>query len=397
MLFGLIQNAIANKENYKALYLARIFNEIKPDLAAGWTNRAAIANSLGLKAEAEAAALRATDITRQTPVPLSVLPGSGLKVRPASLADWAASLALVGDSLSAQNGERSAVAVRDDISGVAVADPNEVREADSRQIAAGLTATGPWATAKPLQADLVDANLFVLKEPVAMGYGTVKKGMMFLGAVLAAESAMAGSMGVAGSGDLAQTSGQVMGNAFEVESNFHGGSYKKGVYDDNGKISLAKDKPKSAGKEYAVGNPLILLWASGPSLLPSYYGRWETRHSPTFQVAKADAPWNGKGDTKSENPPNLTYPRLQSLCAATCSKPVSLIEAILTPDEVSKLAPTLNAAPVDLDAQRQAYPDGKLTLAEGNANNAWVGFDDGGWVYSIRVSHSQPTGMLVEP
>lgn len=391
VLYGVMQDAATAGENYKALYLARIFTEMKPDLAAGWNNRAALANSLGLRDEAAACAIRVTDPTSKLPIPLSVLPGSGLKVKPVTFADWAAAMALVGDSLAAHNGERDVVAVRDDISGLNMADLERVRKNDADLVAAGLTPTGPYATVRPLQVEAVGANLFVLKNPDPMSYTTVKKMKMF-GAF-----AMAMASGYTGDATGAQAAGQMMGDAMEVESNYKGGSYEKGTFDDGSKMLMKKDKPKSSGKEYAVGNPVTILWASGPSLMPNFFGRWDTKKNPIVTVSKPGQAWDPNAKSKPIQPAHLYYPRLMSFCDGLCSKPVSAMEAILTPSDVAKLSPGLSASLIDLTPQRQSYAIGKLTIASGNAQDSYVGFDENGAVYKIQLTNSQPTGWLVEP
>jgi hypothetical protein len=392
IIFGIVQEAVGAQENYKALFFARIFTEMKPDLAAGWNNRAALANSLGLKDEAAASALRMTDPASITPVPLSMLPGVGLKVRPKSLADWAAAMTLVGDSLAAIGGEHFAVAVRDDISGLKVSDPEEVRNTDASLIQAGLSPTGPYALANPMQAAAVPPNLFVLKNPDPINYVTVKKFEMF-GAI-----AMAMASGYTSNATGSEAAGQMMGDAMEVQSNYKGGSYEKGVYGDDGPmLHLTKDHPKSAGKEYAVGNPVTILWASGPSFFSSYHGRWDSKNKPWVSSTPAGQIWDSKAKWSYRRLSDLYFPKLMSFCNGACSVPVTAMEAMLTSDNVEKIAPSLTGKLVDLTEQRRSYESDKLTLGSGNAGDTYVGFDESGTVYKIQIRVSQPSGWLVEP
>ena len=98
-------------ETYKALYLARVFTTAKPDLAAGWTNRAQLAASLGFDAEATASRANASEAGSR-PIP----PASSRcdETSAILLADWAAALALVADDVVVKEGPHALVAVRDD-------------------------------------------------------------------------------------------------------------------------------------------------------------------------------------------------------------------------------------------------------------------------------------------
>src|SRR5688572_3823910 len=117
-IFQRMMAAAKQGETHKALYLARLFTAAKPDLAAGWTNRAQLADSLGFDAEAAASRANASDGANR-PIPPTALPGA-MKTRPASLADWAAALALVADDVAVKEGPHALVAVRDDLSGVEI-------------------------------------------------------------------------------------------------------------------------------------------------------------------------------------------------------------------------------------------------------------------------------------
>ena len=101
-LFERMTAASRNGEIYKALYFARLFTHAKPELAAGWSNRAELAATVGVAQEAAASHANA-QAGGHLSVPPAALPGA-IKVRPSTLADWAAALALVSDDVAAKEG-----------------------------------------------------------------------------------------------------------------------------------------------------------------------------------------------------------------------------------------------------------------------------------------------------
>jgi hypothetical protein len=391
-IFECAQTAAKNRENYKALFLMRVFTQIKPDLPAAWINRAALAQSLGLPDEAAASAVHANNPTISAPVPLGVVPGVGLSVRPTTLADWAAALALVGDSVSAKEGDRVLVAVRDDLSGLTLADPDKVRESDQELINDGLSPMGPYAIANPLTAEVIPANLFVLEHARPMSYSTVQKGKMFAAFLMSALS------GYTQNTQGAAAAGQLAGDATEVASYYNGGSYDKGTYTSAaGKLTFTHDHPKSSGKSFAVGSPRAVLWASGPSTLASYLGRWTTDNNPPVASTPPGKPWDRGAKGSIRGVPDLYYPRLMSFCAENCTYPMSMLEVMLTPDDLGRLAPPLSQAVPYIESEREAYLNGTLTVESGNAGDDYVGFDRAGTVYRITTHPSQPAGWLVKP
>ena len=77
-LYERLQAAVAANERYKALYLARIFTDLKPDAPAAWSNRARLASALGLTEEASACEQNARNPSQRVNVPLAdILPGRG--------------------------------------------------------------------------------------------------------------------------------------------------------------------------------------------------------------------------------------------------------------------------------------------------------------------------------
>ena len=102
-LYVRLQAAVAANERYKALYLARIFTDLKPDAPAAWNNRARLASALGLTEEAAACEQNATNPSQRVNVPLAdILPGTGLGTIPTTLSDWAAATALLSDGIAGE-------------------------------------------------------------------------------------------------------------------------------------------------------------------------------------------------------------------------------------------------------------------------------------------------------
>jgi hypothetical protein len=389
--------AAANlKENYKALYLARIFTELEPKLAAGWANRAALATALNLKDEANACVQKANDPSANIQVPIDTLPGH-MSTQPTSLADWAAAMALLADGTAAKSGQNSMIAVRDDISGIQVPSSEEVKENDEELVELGLPPDGPWSAPAPIRLNQVAPNSFLLVKPEAMHYKTVKKASMFGAMLMAGLSGMTAVSNPVASAAGSEVAGEMASDATNVANHYTGGSYTKVVFvGDPTQTTATVDHPIPAGKSHAVGNPVPILWASGHSDQPTYLGHWSAGTKPLViehHVGKKEDP---KHRAKTQNVPDLEYPRLGILCSKTCSIPVSTLELMLTRDDLVTISPsTIGSLPPDLDLYRTAYTQNALTLLPSNLRERWyLGFDSKANAYEIN---STPAGWLVPP
>jgi hypothetical protein len=379
-LFQRIAAATQAGEAYKALYLSRLFTELQPDNRVGWTNRAKLAASLGF--EAEAAAARANAETGSTrSLAGMALPGID-KPRPSTLADWAAALALVADDTTSREGRAVVLAVRDDLSGVSVASAQEIER----------EARGPWATAKPVQLEDVLPNLFAMPQATPMDRKSMKGGMFALGALALAGSAYSSSVGAADSAaTLAGLYGTAMASAYEVPSDFKGGEFVAMTY-ANGTARATKMAPKTAGKREAVGTPLPLLWASGPSLSPSIAAAWRNGDSNKSEAIKLDAKTK-KQEWKKYEVPSLMYPRMHQLCAApdSCSPKLTLLELMLSADDVRALAPGTESSLPNIASWASRYAS-RQPVSVTTAGERFVGFDASGVVY---ITRHRPTEWLV--
>lgn len=381
-LFGRISAAIEANEAYKALYLSRLFNELQPDNAIGWTNRAKLAASLGFSEEAAAAQANAESGSAR-PVPGGALPGA-FKVRPTSLSDWAAALAMAGDDVTAREGRLVILAVRDDLSGIDVA-PAEAVQRENR---------GPWATARPVQVEHVLPSLFAMPQAKPMDRKSIKGGLFALGAIALAGSTYSTSVGAADAAtQFAELYGNAMAKAFEVPSEFKGGSYFAVTYKGSAP-QRAELKPKTAGKHEAVGTPLPVLWASGPSLSSVVTAAWTNGDSSKTEAIKVDASTK-KQEWKKHQISTLSYPRLHELCVAPnrCSPRLTLLELVLTADDLRAIAPGAETRLPSTDVFAASYAQGgPLTVTA--AGERFAGFDAKGTVY---ITKQRPTEWLTSP
>jgi hypothetical protein len=396
VIFERMSTAANSKENYKALYFARIFTQLEPQMAAGWANRAALANALNLKEEAKACAAKAADPNSSVQVPLDSLPGQ-ISVQPTSLADWAAAMALLADGTATKTGRNSIVAVRDDISGIQVPTAEEVKENDEELVELGLPPDGPWSAPAPIRLNQVGPNSFVLDKPEAMHYKTVKKGTMFGAMVMAGLAGYAGASNPVASAMDSELAGKMASDATNVANHYTGGTYTKVVYGgDPIQATSSVDHPISAGKSHAVGIPVPIFWASGRSDQATYLGHWSAGTKPLVIEHNAGKAEDPKHRTKTQNVPDLEFPRLGVLCAKTCSAPVSAFELMLTREDLVAISPSsIGQTQVDLDVYREAYTQNKLTLIPSNFRERWyLGFDSKGNAYEVNAT---PAGWLVSP
>ncbi len=379
-LFARIAAATQAGESYKALYLSRIFTVVQPDNSTGWENRATLAAALGFEAEAAAARANASSAS-PAPISGSALPGS-FKVRPATLNDWAAALAMVADDTTAREGRPVVVAVADNLSGVAVPSNAAIEEAGR----------GPWVDPKPVQVEDVLTNLFAMPQATPMDRKSMKGGLFALGALAMAGSAYSSATGVASTAaQLAEVSGNVMARAFEVPSELKGGTFVSVTY-ANGAAKPTTMKPKTAGKYEAVGTPLPMLWASGPSLSASVQAHWRSGDTSKSEAIRIDGKTKKQEWKKYELSP-MTYPRMQRFCedGRGCSPMLTLLEVMLTADDLRALAPGTEGRLPSLSAWTSRYAS-RTAMTIGVAGDRFTGFDAAGTVY---ITRHRPTEWLV--
>jgi hypothetical protein len=397
VIFERMTAATSGKENYKALYLARIFTNLEPTLAAGWANRAALATALGLKNEATACEAKAHDVSDPVHVPSDLLPGYGVAIKPASLSDWAAAMSLLADDIATKFTSSGIVAVRDDLSGIQVPNAEEVKSNDEELVELGLPPDGPWSAPAPIKIQQIMPNSFVLVKAEAMHYKTVKKGSMFGAMVMAGLSGMTAASNPVASAADSEVAGKMASEATNVANHYVGGGYTRLAFPEGSAKPIATDDhPMPTGKSHAVGNPIPVLWASGGSNAPTYFGHWSAGTKPLVVEHKAGKKEDPKHRAKAENIPDLQYPRLSILCASSCSKPMSALELMLTREDLLSMQPdTVSKAPQDLEYYRQAYNQNSLTLEPTNLRERWyLGYDNAGNVYEVNTT---PAGWLVPP
>jgi hypothetical protein len=390
-----LQAAVAANERYKALYLARIFTDLKPDAPAAWSNRARLASALGLSEEASACEQNARNPSQRVNVPLAdILPGTGLGTRPTTLSDWAAATALLSDGIAEKEGKRDLVSFKDLVSGIHQATEEEIAERDQNNRDAGLNPSGPWADPEPVQLCHVLANAFDLRSADPMHDKSVSKGGMFAAMMMAGLSGMQQNMNPAMAQQTMGVAQQMAGRASQVPSHYQGGSYTRVVF-DNGKEVATPDHPQTSGEDETVGKPLPFLWASGGSTEPYFTGYWKSNDGMKVKkITASNLDDEHNSHAKRYRPPTeLRFPKLMSLCTSSgaentfCSNPLSLMELLLTKDDVATLAPQLSSNLVDLDRFRQQYDSGALNLEPGNGghNRVWGG-DDEGAMYELNLS-----------
>lgn len=392
-LYARLQAAAAANEHYKALYLARIFTVLKPDAAAGWTNRASLASTLGLNEEATACQANAKDLQHLVSVPPSVLPGSALSIKPASLADWAAAMALLSDDTAAKTGTASLVAVNDSVSGIHQATEQEVQERNRSFQADGLTPPGPWATPEPIRLHHVLANAFSLRAEEPMHFKSSSAGGMFGAMVMTGLAGVQQNSNPVAAQRTQEAAQEMAGRASEVPSHYVGGSYTKITYANGREVSTI-DHPHPTGEFETVGLPVPLLWASGALRDPIYAGLWkgtEKAKGRRYTVAEMDK--NPSAQVKLSNAPeDLLFPKLASLCAGrSCSNPLTLTELILTTEDVNALAPALVSSFENNGYLRQAYIADNLIIDPTNGGRKMIGIDKDGTAFEV---YSKPTIWL---
>jgi hypothetical protein len=189
--------------------------------------------------------------------------------------------------------------------------------------------------------------------------------------------------------DMAQ---HMAGRASEVTSHYVGGMYTRVSY-AGGKEVDTPDHPQSAGLNESVSNPVPFLWASGGSMEPIINAAW--RSNQKIKVKKITT--SNLEDLKSSNrtgynpPEQLQFPKLMGLCLAShqnssqfCTDPMTLMELLLTPEDVTALAPNLSTSVQDIDMYRKTYGSHYLILTPGNGGGTQIwGADPEGAVYPL--------------
>jgi hypothetical protein len=351
--------------------------------------------ALGLTEEAAACEQNAKDPSQRVNVPLAdVLPGTGLGTKPTTLSDWAAATALLSDGIAEKEGKQDLVAYKDLVSGIHEATREEIAERDQNNREAGLNPSGPWADPEPVQLRHVLANSFDLHSADPMHEKSVNKGSMFGAMMMAGLSGMQANINPVISQQAMNMAEQMAGRASQVPSNYQGGSYTRVIFDD-GKEIATPDHPQTSGQVETVGNPLPFLWASGGSTEPYFTGSWKSNDGAKVKKITASNLDDVKNShAKLYHPPtDMRFPKLMGLCASSdsersnCSNPLSLMELLLTEDDVATLAPELRKSVLDLDPYRQQYDSGNLILEPGNGgrNRIWGG-DNEGAMYELSLS-----------
>jgi hypothetical protein len=399
-LYSRLQAAVSANEGYKALYLARVLTQIEPSNAAMWTNRAQLAMAIGVSDEAAACLLNAKNPAQAVKVPLTgVLPGQGLGMKPSTLADWAGATAMISDGVAEKEGKQALVAFKDSVSGIHEATEAEVKERDNEARESGLTPPGPWATPEPVQLKHVLGNVFAERAADPMHFKSISKGGMF-GAMLMAGLSGANmniNPGMAQQGMVMAQ--QMAGRASEVPSHYRGGSYTRVTFADGKELDTA-DHPQTAGLDETVANPVPFLWASGGSMEPAISAVWQTNQKLKVQRITTENV-DDINNAKEFNPPGqLQFPKLMSLCVGNdrksrqfCTDPMTLMELLLTPEDIAAVAPSLSASVQDVDMYRKTYGSLYLTLRPGNGGGSQMWAADGeGAVYRLKTS---PTAWVV--
>ena len=393
-LYAAIQRAADRGEVYKVHLLSWVFTEAAPDNAAGWKNRANSAAALGLSAEAEKCAAAALDPGSGRSVPPSLMPGA-VSIRPRTLEDWAASLALLAESVRLARGADRILAVKDNVSGVTVhgIDEDDIKE--------GML---PWATAERVALAHVGPNVFQLLAADPMKPKSVNKGQLFGAILLGAAAAYAGGtpgVDVSSLTPSMQLSGDLMANAFEVPSNLIKGSYTMASFDGQGHSKTVVAAPKTSGKSNAVETPLPILWASGGAFAPFVRAAWSANDNDDFarKLGLNSTPLDKLPAANARRLSNLYFPRLARLCIfEKCTPAVTLQEVFLDRDDLALLGVESSALP-DLELWRQDYldVDSVLTLEPGYATHGFadsplfVAVDEKGDSYALAAS---PTAWL---
>jgi len=400
-LFARMQSATTASERYKALYFARIFTQAVPENAAGWSNRAALARKLGFTAEADASDANSHGAGPLTAPPLEPLPGATTMPKPASLHDWAAAVALMADAVAQRSGPTTLVAIEDTVSGVHQATQQELDAVNRERKEEEVAPTGPWVEPVPMKLQHVLPNAFVLRSALPMSEKSMNLGSMLGAFAMAGASGYQQNYNPAAAQQSMDLADELAGKSLAVAATHKGGSYSAVTYRD-GKEVISKHQPKASGEDATVGLPVPLLWASGASLSATFVGTWGYTSTPWIRtITPADVASGTEKTTriKQMRPPSvLHFPKLMRLCVGTlhfCSVPVTLMEVMLTRDDVAAFAPGLETK-VDTDVAFNAASydaDTVLIQASNFDDERMAAFDERGTVYVMKPSDSAHRGI----
>ncbi len=396
-LFQRITAAVEAGQNYKALYLARLFTQLKPDVQQGWVNRSSIAATLGYREEAALAQANAESSPNARPVPPSVLPGT-IRVRPKDLSDWGAALALLSDDLTAKEGAQALISIRDDVTGIQVSTPEEVAKEAQESASDGLPPTGPWARPKPLLLSDIAPNMFSMRGGEPMRESSTNGGSL-AGALL-----MSGLAGMqketASATQAAAAAGAMMEKANSVPSIYKSGRYL-GVTYVAGDPKTTTYLPKPSGKYDAIGNPLPIIWASGGSMSSAVFAQVVssgkvrgTRIGPEDAGKTQDKNLKKKQRLNTGTLPPLYYPRLaafqypQSDGKTITTWPFTLLELMLDQNDLDALLPNSQVKGLTWYEENQEYSRGRLVFINGNYKFGMAGYDSKGATYIVRCKET---------
>jgi hypothetical protein len=371
ILYQRMTTASQNGENYKALYFARILTARMTDNAAAWTNRAQLAESLGLTAEAQASRKNAENPAAPTQVSGEVLPGMGRMVAPSTLADWAAAMSLMADDLSAKVTPGTVVSVKDNLFGTDVVEGPSGAETKDR----------------PLLVHGIVPNTFAMTHAEPMNTKHVNVGALMAG-IFAGMSGLAGSY--YGDANLAargsELYGKAMAHAVEVDSTLEGGRYKAHVF-PGGDPSVTPQQPKPSGKFSAVDWPVPVLFASGKATSPFFEGRWEKRGKSTDKkVSRKGGPAKA-GSFKAQDLSFLRLAAFRNEFNELVSAPVTAFEVMLSVADMDALGgPSAAARRPNLEPAEKAYSQsGRLVLDPFYTGRGVVGIAKDGSAYSVEL------------
>jgi len=377
-LFRRMTAAAQRGEWYKALFLARVFTQARPDLPAGWSNRAKLATQLGLDEEAAACAKNAVS-SEAGGVGSPFVTGTRFTLEPATLADWAAALLIAADSPPVERGTSNLLVVRDDVSGVHVETREERAEIDAHTNAEDLRQygrIGVFAEPEPIRLVNVLTGSFMMTggEPMKLG-GNSTGGSWAMTALSA--FAIASGAGPAAIG--ASESARKRVQAAEAEKDAKAPSLMAGGkvagVTWNGHQARIEYAPQPSGHDRAVGNPVPVLWGTGGALVPSYCGRLQNRASVEVYNSgstNGEAKFGMSIDrvcvpkiARLQIVPAGVNPHAWAGCDGRCptSPPLTALELALTAEDFAALMPAAASAiePV-LDRFRAEYANGTLTL-----------------------------------
>jgi len=361
-LYKVSAKAAKNRENYKALFFARIVTMKMPEKAGTWENRAKLAASLGFAEEAKAAKANALNPSSHAYIPPNALPGKNIVVKPSSFSDWAALMSLIAWDTSRLHGNNAIQSVQNDVSGISVISSDDV-------------------VGKKINIGDVSNGLFHIKEATPMVYSDHNSGDVFMGllsAGLAAYSVYDSTKkGYDASEDIAAMShyaGSSFASAKKVASVYEGGSILGLRYEATTAVEVEMT-PKPSGKRSATGYPISILWASGNPFSP--YVKAEVFKHTDNGVEGFNGNFYGKNSNKLKYMLDMAesqfnVPRLMSFCkGGKCSVGASALEVLLNKNDIDLLiTDKLRASRVkrylyDWSDYNEAYQKGEVTLNTG--------------------------------